>query len=168
MGATKNMVRGFVFSMVYVIITLVVPYATFTIISDLPLPGGLQLGLTERKYNTILFWITAFGLLISAFAFFTYSSPKQSIRRGVFALFQVIINSLYIWTYKFSGATEVIFRLMASNGDLFGIVLMNVQQLVLVYMGIYFLTISVKVYDLIDFTVNRKTIREKRWKGEEL
>ncbi|TXT59041.1 MAG: conserved membrane protein of unknown function [Promethearchaeota archaeon] len=168
MGATKNMVRGFLFSLVYVVTTLVIPYATFTIISSLELPAGLQLAMTESRYNTIIFWITAFGLLISGFAFFTYSSPKQSIRRGVFALFQVIINSLYIWTYKFSGAAEVILRLLDPSGELFGIVILNLQQLILVYMGIYFLTISVKVYDLIDFTVNRKTIREKRWKGEEL
>jgi len=35
---------------------------------------------------------------------------------------------------------------------------------VMLYMGIYFLTIVLKGYDLVDFVVNRDKIRENRYK----
>jgi len=34
----------------------------------------------------------------------------------------------------------------------------------MLYMGVYFLTIILKGYDFLDFVINRKTIREKRYK----
>ena len=40
---------------------------------------------------------------------------------------------------------------------------MNVQNMVMLYMGVYFLTIILKGYDFFDFIINRKTIRDKRY-----
>ena len=156
MGAVKNMVRGVIFSAVYVLTTIVVPLVTFTLIFSIE---GLPFQWEQQDYQNITFWITAFGLLISGLAFFTFSSPKHSIRRGVFALIQVIVNCLYLWSYKFSGAAEINFIIAD-----FGFFTLNVQQMILTYMGIYFLTIVLKVYDIIDFTINREKIREKRMK----
>ncbi|GAI01730.1 unnamed protein product, partial [marine sediment metagenome] len=93
-------------------------------------------------YESIIFWLTAFGLIISGCAFFKYSSPKQSIRKGVFALIQVLVNCLYLWSYKFSGAAEINFVIID-----FGFFSLNLQQMILVYMGIYFLTIVLKAYE---------------------
>ena len=39
---------------------------------------------------------------------------------------------------------------------------LNLQQMIVVYLGIYFLTILLKVYDIIDFGVNREKIRASR------
>ncbi|MFX0060547.1 MAG: hypothetical protein ACFE8J_19810, partial [Candidatus Heimdallarchaeota archaeon] len=91
---------------------------------------------------------------------FTYSSPKKSIRKAVFALIQVLVNCLYIWSYKFSGALNLEF--VIAN---YGYFSLNLSQMILVYMGIYFLTIVLKVYDIIDFAINREQIRENRMKA---
>ena len=157
MGATKNMIRGVIFTGVYVVTTIVIPLLTFSLIKNIE---GLPFELEQQDYENITFWITAFGLIISGLAFFTYSSPKQSIRKGYFALIQVIVNCLYIWSYRFSGATDIKFVIV----DL-GFFSLDISQMVLMYMGIYFLTIVLKMYDIIDFTINREKIRENRMKA---
>ncbi len=159
MGAVKNMVKGFIYSAIYVVTTIVIPLATFSWIRSMVVQG-FDLSFTQQDYESIIFWLTAFGLIISGCAFFKYSSPKQSIRKGVFALIQVLVNCLYLWSYKFSGATEINFVILN-----FGFFSLNLQQMILVYMGIYFLTIVLKGYDIIDFTINREKIREDRMKA---
>ncbi|NVM38238.1 MAG: hypothetical protein HWN81_21770 [Candidatus Lokiarchaeota archaeon] len=160
MGAPKNMIKGFIFTGIYVVTTIIIPMYTFSLIRDY---AGAYLEFSEQDYVNIIFWLTAFGLLICGCAFFTHSSPKQSIRRAVFALIQVLVNCLYIWSYKFSGATEIIFNL--EMGGVSGFVGLNIQTMILVYMGVYFLTIVLRVYDIIDFTINREKIREDRMKS---
>jgi len=156
MGSVKNMVRGFLFTGVYVVFTIVIPLITFTLLFNIE---GLPLEWEKQDQQNITFWLTAFGLLVSGLAFFKYSSPKQSIRKGVFALIQVIVNCLYLWSYRFSGATEITFIII----DL-GFFSLDLSQMILIYLGIYFLTIILKVYDIIDFTINREKIRENRMK----
>lgn len=159
MGAVKNMVRGFIYSAIYVVTTIVIPLAIFSWVRSMVVQG-FPLDFEQQDYESIIFWLTAFGLIISGCAFFKYSSPKQSIRKGVFALIQVLVNCLYLWSYKFSGATEINFVILN-----FGFFSLNLQQMILVYMGIYFLTIVLKAYDIIDFTINREKIREDRMKA---
>ncbi|MFX1478938.1 MAG: hypothetical protein ACFFCI_12475 [Promethearchaeota archaeon] len=156
MGAVKNMVKGFIFTGVYVVITIIIPLITFTIMYDI---AGFFLEWNQQDYENIVFWLISFGLLTSGLAFFKYSSPKQSIRKAVFALLHVLVNCLYIWSYKFSGATELTFVIVN-----FGSFSLNFEQMVLIYMGVYFLTIVLRIYDLIDFTVNRDKIRQDRMK----
>ena len=111
MGAVKNMVRGFIYSAVYVVTTIVIPLATFSWIRSMVVQG-FPLSFEQQEYESVIFWLTAFGLIICGCAFFKYSSPKQSIRKGVFALIQVLVNCLYLWSYKFSGATEINFVIL--------------------------------------------------------
>jgi hypothetical protein len=144
---------------------MVIPFLTFTWVRELSILG-VDIVLTQHDYENIIFWISAFGLLISATAFFNYSSPKQSIRKGTFALIQIILNCLYIWSYRFSGATEIRFELVFEIASI-GFVSINVANMVMLYMGVYFLTILLKGYDFFDFLLNRKTIREKRYKKKE-
>jgi hypothetical protein len=161
MAAISNLFRGIIFTGVYITITMVIPYLTFSWIRTISV-GGIEVQLTQEEYERILFFISAFGLLICGCAFFNYSAPKQSIRRGVFALIQIILNSMYIWTYKFSGAAEIILS-VDIPGPSSGFVGINLQEMVLLYMGIYFLTVILKGYDLVDFIVHRDKIREKRY-----
>ena len=154
MGAVKNMARGFIFTGVYALITIVIPLMLFTLFFSIK-----EIEWEQQDQQNITFWLTAFGLLASGFAFFKYSSPKQSIRKGIFALIQVIINCLYLWSYRFSGATEITFIILD-----FGFFTLDLSQMILMYMGIYFLTIVLKVYDVIDYTINREKIRENRMK----
>ena len=165
MGRAFNIVKGFIFMSVYIATTMVIPFLTFTWVKEIQLLG-VAIVLTQHDYEKIIFWISAFGLLISSTAFFNYSSPKQSIRKGTFAMIQIILNCLYIWSYKFSGATEIRFEIVFDIANL-GFVSINVENMVMLYMGVYFLTIILKGYDFFDFILNRKTIREKRYKKKE-
>ncbi|MFX1304666.1 MAG: hypothetical protein ACFFBV_15605 [Promethearchaeota archaeon] len=158
MGAVKNMVKGFIYTAIYVVISIVIPLATFTWLRSMVVQG-FPLEFEQQEYQSVIFWLIAFGLVISGCAFFKYSSPKQSIRKGVFALIQVLVNCLYLWSYKFSGATNIEFVILN-----FGFFSLNIQQMILVFLGIYFLTIILRVYDIIDFSVNREKIRENRMK----
>ena len=157
MGTAKNMLKGILFTLIYFTTTMIIPFLTFTWVKNLDVLG-VPIVMSQSEYERILYWISAFGLLISGCAFFNYSSPKQSIRKAIFALIQILLNSLYIWSYKFSGATEVNFEIIS-----IGFLSVDFQQMILLYMGIYFLTIILKIYDLIDFVVNREKIREKRY-----
>lgn len=111
MGAVKNMVKGFIFAGIYVVTTIVIPMLLFSWVRTMVVQG-LSLDFEQQDYETVIFWLTAFGLIISGCAFFKYSSPKQSIRKGVFALLQVLVNCLYLWSYKFSGATDITFIIL--------------------------------------------------------
>lgn len=162
MGRLFNVVKGIIFMCVYITTTMVIPFLTFTWVKEVQILG-VGIVLTQHDYDNIIFWISAFGLLISATAFFNYSSPKQSIRKGTFAMVQIILNCLYIWSYKFSGATEVRFEIIIELANL-GFIAVNVQNMVMLYMGVYFLTIVLKGYDFLDFIINREKIREKRYK----
>jgi hypothetical protein len=159
MGAVKNMIRGFIYTAIYAVTTIAIPLATFSWLFQMTVQG-LPLNFEQQDYQSVIFWVTAFGLIICGCAFFAHSSPKQSIRKGVFALIQVLVNCLYLWSYKFSGATNIEFTIVG-----FGFVSLNLSQMILVFMGIYFLTIVLKVYDIIDFTINREKIRETRMKA---
>ena len=158
-AAAKNMVRGFFFAAIYLITTSIIPYMTFSWIRNLEVEG-VEIDIYQKKYKAIIYWLVAFGLIISGTAFFAYSSPPQSIRRGIFSLIQILLNCFYLWSYKFSGALEVEFELV----DL-GFMTLNLTQLILLYMGIYFLTVILKAYDLLDFVINRKKIQASRVKN---
>jgi len=165
MGRLFNIVKGIIFMCVYIGTTMVIPFLTFTWVKEVQILG-VGIVLTQHDYENIIFWISAFGLLISSTAFFNYSSPKQSIRKGAFSMIQIILNCLYIWSYKFSGATEIRFEIVIEIANL-GFISINVENMVMLYMGVYFLTILLKGYDFFDFLLNRKTIREKRYKKKE-
>jgi hypothetical protein len=162
MGWFPNILKGIIYMGVYLTTTMIIPFLTFTWIREIQVLG-VSIVLEQVEYERIIFWISAFGLLISACAFFNYSSPKQSIRKGTFALIQILLNCLYIWSYKFSGATEVKFEIVFEVTNV-GFISIDVQNMVLLYMGVYFLTILLKGYDLIDFVINRDKIRKKRYK----
>ena len=156
MDDVKNITRGIIYALIYIIVTIIVPYFTFTIIKNIKI-AEVELTIEQVKYNQIIFWVFAFGLIISGCAFFAYSSPKNTIRRAVFSLIQIILNCFYVWSYKFSGAMDVEF-IVVGLGDL----IINLEQMILVYLGIYFLTILLRIYDVVDFSVNRFKIREEK------
>lgn len=153
------MVRGLIYTSIYVVITIVIPVLTYSSVRNMYVQG-FSMQLEQQEYQNIIFWVSALGMIICSCAFFNYSSPKKSIRRGVFALIQVLVNSLYIWSYKFSGATTINFEIVNM-----GYISLNLQNMILIYLGIYFFSIILKVYDIIDFTINRKKLRENRMKA---
>ena len=154
----KNMLRGTIVAAIYFTSTVLIPFWTFSWIKTINVEG-VELQAYKQQVNQILFYVWAFGLIISGTAFFAYSAPKYSIRRGAFALIQIILNCLYLWSYKFSGALEIEFVLVD-----YGVITVNLQEMILLYMGIYFLTVILKAYDLLDFIVNREKIKYERGK----
>ena len=164
MGRNFNIFKGLIYLSVYITTTMVIPFITFTLMKEVSIMG-VDIILEQPDYDRIIFWVTAFGLMISACAFFNYSAPKQSIRKGTISLIQILLNCLYIWSYKFSGATEVRFEIIIELANL-GFIAVNVQNMVMLYMGVYFLTIVLKGYDFFDFIINREKIREKRYKPQ--
>ncbi len=164
MGRNFNIFKGLIYLSVYITTTMVIPFLTFTLMKEFSI-NGVDIILEQPDYDRIIFWVSAFGLLISACAFFNYSSPKQSIRKGTISLIQILLNCLYIWSYKFSGATEIRFEIIIEVAN-FGFIAINVENMVMLYMGVYFLTIVLKGYDFIDFIINREKIREKRYKPQ--
>lgn len=164
MGRNFNIFKGLIYLSVYITTTMVIPFFTFTLMKDVQILG-VDIILEQPDYDRIIFWVSAFGLLISSCAFFNYSSPKQSIRKGTISLIQILLNCLYIWSYKFSGATEIRFEIIIEVAN-FGFIAINVENMVMLYMGVYFLTIVLKGYDFFDFIINREKIREKRYKPQ--
>jgi hypothetical protein len=153
----RNIMKGVLLTLAYITLTIIIPYITFSWVRSLDIFGLITIEMTQTQYERIIFWVVAFGLIISGCAFFSFSSPSQSIRGGVFALIQVILNCFYIWSYKFSGAAEIQFDIV----DM-GFFYLNLQQMIMMYLGIYLFLILLKVYDIVDFIVNRDKIREIR------
>ena len=85
----------------------------------------------------------ALGSIISAIAFCSYSAPPQSMRKGFLSLIQIIVNIIYIWSYQFSGALDLNIELV----DI-GFISLDLTQLILVYMGVYFLTVVLDLQTL--------------------
>jgi len=154
--AAKNIIQGIIATAIYLTITIIIPYLTFRWILSLKIEDA-DVNITNKEYESIIYWIIAFGLIISGTAFFAYSAPTQSIRRGAFSVIQIILNCLYIWSYQFSGALDLNIELV----DI-GFISLNLTQLILVYMGVYFLTVVLKVYDLVDSIINRDKIKFER------
>ena len=75
----KNIIRGVGFTLIYIITTMVIPYFTFSWVKELSIFGLVDIEMTQSQYDKIIFWVLAFGLIISGSAFFSYSSPPQSI-----------------------------------------------------------------------------------------
>lgn len=157
-AAAKNIIQGIIATAIYLTITIIIPYLTFSWIMSLKIEGA-EVEITNTEYERIIYWIIAFGLIISGTAFFAYSAPTKSIRRGAFSVIQIILNCLYIWSYQFSGALDLNIELV----DI-GFISLNLTQLILVYMGVYFLTVILKVYDLVDCIINRDKIKFERGK----
>ena len=155
-AAAKNIIQGVIASAIYLTITIIIPYLTFSWIMSLKIEDA-DVAITNKEYERIIYWIIAFGLIISGTAFFAYSAPTQSIRRGAFSVIQIILNCLYIWSYQFSGALDLDIELV----DI-GFITINLTQLILVYMGVYFLIVVLKVYDLVECIINRDKIRFER------
>ncbi|MFX1499685.1 MAG: hypothetical protein ACFFDH_01825 [Promethearchaeota archaeon] len=158
MGSVVNMIKGFIFAAIYVVVIIVIPIIIFSWVRSISIKG-IDLDFTQQDYENTAFWITSIGMIVCACAFFSHSSPKQSIRKASFALIQVLVNCIYIWAYKFSGALDITF--VMEDVAFFTV---DLSKMILVSLGVYFLTIVIKVYDLIDFTINREKIREDRIK----
>ena len=155
---TRNLINGLMVSALYFTATILIPFLTFYSIMALDIEGT-EIEITESKYQKIIYWIIAIGSIITATAFCTHSAPPQSIRKGTLSIIQVILNCLYVWSYQISGALDLNIELVD-----FGIITLNLTQLIIVYLGVYLFTVLIKVINLISFISKKDEIRFKRGK----
>lgn len=167
MSAAKNLLKGFFAIVQYFLSYIIFPLWLFQYITTYDF-GFFKVSVAQ--IDTIIYWITAIGILCTAIAFVAASSPDRSKRKGIFELLQVIFNTAYIYMYKFSGASEMIFNFV---GNPSGAMSMNVTKLVYLWIGTYGLSILLAVFDLIDYCVYKdedksKNVAQKLTKAEEL
>ena len=155
---TRNLINGLMVSALYFTATILIPFLTLTSIMALDIEGT-EIEITESKYQKIIYWIIAIGSIITATAFCTHSAPPQSIRKGALSVVQVFLNCLYVWSYQISGALDLNIELVD-----FGIITLNLTQLIIVYLGVYLFTVLIKVINLVKFISKKDEIRFKRGK----
>ena len=155
---SKNLLNGILYSALYFIATILIPFLTISAIVALEIEIT-EIEITNSLYNKILYWIIAIGSIITATAFCTHSAPPQSVRKGFLSVIQILLNCFYIWSYKISGALDLNIELV----DL-GILTLNLTQLIIVCLGVYFFVVLIKVYNLTNYIIKKDEIRFKRGK----
>ncbi len=143
----KNMLRGLGAALSSVITKILIPMYIFrSILQDATLMM-IDLGYTEAKVDTIIFWIVAMGSITASLSFTKASSPKYSPRKAIFEIILVIANAFYLYLYKFSGALDI-----AVSMDL-GIAIttfyLSFENMVYISMGVIGLNMIIGLYDLI-------------------
>jgi hypothetical protein len=142
---------GFLTMVIYICSFIVIPLALFSYIDTYNV-GGVQLGV--ENITSITYWIISFGILITATAFFSASSPDRSKRKGIIEIVQVILNTCYIYMYKFSGASSLVLNLTGTVG-LDGFIAIDLSNLVYLWMGSYALSLIIAVINLLDYVIYR-------------
>ncbi len=159
MGGMKNIFRGFIGMAIYMTTTMLIPALTFDYVDKMviPIPPDEILDIEIAKGNiaVVIFWLVALGLTISGLAFFSWSSPKESRRKVVFSILLVFAHCLYLWSYKFSGATAFGVEIPG-----FGRVTFDFAGIVLLYLGAYALIIVAKIWKLIEVEFSKR--KEKK------
>ena len=62
--------------------------------------AGVDLGYTADQVTEIVYYITAFGIISTAFTFFKSSTPKYSVRKAIAEIFLLVVNACYFYMYK--------------------------------------------------------------------
>ncbi len=158
MGATKNIIKGVISTGIYAVFVIVIPYYSITSLYNLDLSSyGAVLGITYLRYKKTVFYTFAIGLLLCGSAFFYYSSPPKSVRKAGIGILQVVLNTIYMWIYAYSGLTAIPIQILG-----LGEFILDLTGMVLTSMVLYSLTIIVKIYDVVDFTINKEKIQAEK------
>ncbi len=142
----RNLLSGLIAAIFYVIWSIVIPLEIFKFLAT---PEAAQYGiqLTQQELNEFKYWIVAFGLISTAAVFVRSSSPKYSSRKAIANLFVIFANCMYFYIYVVSGVTDISTQVVVEGSAVqFH---MNLDNIILVNLGIYALNIIVTIYDLI-------------------
>ena len=77
----RNIMKGVFLTLAYITLTIIIPYITFSWVRSLDIFGLITIEMTQTQYERIIFWVVAFGLIISGCAFFSFSSPVIPLYR---------------------------------------------------------------------------------------
>ena len=75
-------VKGVFSTASHVAIKMIIPVYIFTSLIGISI-AGINLGYTQERVDTIIYYIYAFGFITAGLCFFKASSPKHSIRKPV-------------------------------------------------------------------------------------
>ncbi len=144
-----NLAKGAAAAVYQTIMLIVIPLFTFDYIRNIQL-AGITVGITPENFEKISFYIINVGLIVVALAFFSASSPKRTIRKGIVNVLKIFFNAIYIWSYKFSGATVVVLDFV-TGGDFTGRVTIDFTSMAFMVIGVVFLNIILAIIDIIDW-----------------
>ena len=143
----KNLLRGFSAALVNVITKILIPMYLFrSILQDTTL-FTVDLGYTEARVNTIIFWIVAMGSITTSLSFTKAASPKYSPRKAIFDIILILANAFYLYVYKFSGALDIVVTL--DLGIAMTTFYLSFENMVFISMGVIGLNLIIGLYDLI-------------------
>ena len=143
----KNLLRGFGAALSNVITKILIPMYLFrTVLQDTTVTM-VDLGYTEAKVDTIIFWIVAMGSITASLSFSKASSPKYSQRKAIFDIILVLANAFYLYVYKFSGALDIAVTL--DLGVALTTFYLSFENMVYISMGVIGLNLIISLYDLI-------------------
>ncbi|MHA1727577.1 MAG: hypothetical protein ACTSWY_02460 [Promethearchaeota archaeon] len=157
MGAVKNIIKGSIMALITLVITILIPLLTFNYLRELPQVLGMTITLVDELWYSVAFWIIAAGIINVAFSFAKGSSPKRSKRKALFGMGKIFASCFYIYSYKFSGAASEMYFLIEGKG----IIYFDLQNMLLLWMGLIFLKIIVEIYDFFDAIFYTIKVRSK-------
>ncbi len=143
----KNLLRGFSAALGNIVTKILIPMYLFrSVLQDTTLMMA-DLGYTETRVNTIIFWIVAMGSITSSLSFSKAASPKNSPRKAIFEIILVFTNAFYLYVYKFSGALDIAVSL--DLGIAMTTFYLSFENMLYISMGVIGLNLIVGLYDLI-------------------
>lgn len=152
--SAKLIMKGILLALIKTVTAMLIPYFTFKYISTLEIMG-IPIGLTNAQFQVIAFWITALGIIQVAVAFAKGSSPKRSPRKAIWYMVQIIVYSLYLWCYKFSGAASLTLSFE------YGAVTYDLAVMLQMWMGVVVLKLIIAFYDLIDGIIHYRKLKAR-------
>lgn len=150
--SAKLILKGILLALMKTVTSMLIPYFSFRYISTLEVMG-IPIGLTNEQFEIIAFWITALGLIQVSVAFAKGASPKRSPRKAIMYFLQIIVYSLYLWCYKFSGAASLTLAFE------YGSVTYNLAVMLQMWMGVVVLKMIIATYDLIDGIIHYRKLK---------
>ena len=149
---------GLIAAISYVVWSIIIPLEIFKFLAT---PQAAQYGvqLTQQELNEFTYWIVAFGLISTSAVFVRSSSPKYSSRKAVANLFVIFANCMYFYIYVVSGVTEISTAVVVEGSAVeFNL---NLENIILVNLGIYALNIIVTIYDLVIAIVSPIEVKDE-------
>jgi hypothetical protein len=154
MGLTKRLLYALLRMSISLVMSIIIPLWLFGSVKNIPDILGMEITLEQQVYDSIVFWIIAIGMITVSLTFAKHSSPKRSPQRAIFGIFNIFANMFYIYSYKFSGASQLTYTIQN-----YGSIAFDVGVMLNLWMGLIFLKIILEVYDLVDGIIYQRNAR---------
>ena len=155
MSITKRILYALLRMSISLVLSIIVPLVLFGSVKNIPDILGMSITLEQQLYDSIVFWIISCGMLTISLTFAKFSSPKRSPQRAIFGIFNIFASCIYIYSYKFSGASQLSYSIQN-----YGSVSFDVGVMLNLWMGLIFLKIILEIYDLVDGIIYQRKAKD--------